>query len=131
STHSPFLPENSDATFSCVAMFHRRTVCSSLPEEEAAVRGDGNGPDVACVADELAERAARQIIGGEKAVAAAADYCLAVGREGEGAMGVAGILAALDGGEDLAGVHHIEQVEFRSPASAGSSLRSRSPLGRI
>src|SRR5512147_421850 len=69
------------------------------------------------MADELAQRPPRQIVGGEKAVAAAADHGLTVWREGERVMRVAGILAALDGGEDLAVFHHVEQVEIAELAA--------------
>src|SRR5512144_160948 len=81
------------------------------------------------MAYELAKRVAAQIVGGEKAVAPAADHGLAVWREGEGVMGVAGSLAALDGGEDLAVFHHVEQVEIAELAARTCLQAQASSLG--
>src|SRR4029079_13797115 len=79
----------------------------------------------------------REIVGGEKAVASAADHGLAAGREGIGVMGVAGILAALDCGENLAVPHHVEQVDIAELAArprlqiqtAGLGHRSGESIG--
>ena len=57
---------------------------------------------------------------------AAADHRLAVGGEGIGVVGVARVLAALDGGDDRATLHHVEQVEIAElPARPG--LQAKGP----
>src|SRR6476659_5259874 len=81
------------------------------------------------MSDELAEGAPRQIVGREKAVASAADHGLAAGREGIGVMGIAGILAAFDGGEDPAVLHHVEQVEIAKLAARTRPQAEAARLG--